>query len=204
MRPAACRWLQGPSATPYYNKPTAAGLERHFGAVCEAAGKPVIVYNVPGRTGLNMSAATTLALARLDGVIGVKEASGDLGQMMAIVQHRDEGFAVLSGDDAMTLALIAAGGDGVISVVSNEAPASMSQLVDAARSGDFASARDLHYRLLQLMDANFVESNPIPVKWALHTMGRIDPGIRLPLVPLSEEQHSVVQQALDAAGVLPA
>ncbi len=192
------------SATPYYNKPTTAGLERHFGAVCEAAGKPVIVYNVPGRTALNMSAATTLALARLDGVIGVKEASGDLGQMMAIILQRDDGFAVLSGDDAMTLALLAAGGDGVISVVSNEIPRQMSQLVDTALSGDFASARDIHYRLLPLMDANFVESNPIPVKWALHAMGRIDPGIRLPLVPLSEDQHPVVRQALDAAGVLPA
>jgi len=190
------------SATPYYNKPTPAGLERHFQAVCQAAGKPVILYNVPGRTGLNMTAQVTLALARLDGVAGVKEASGDLGQMMAILAGRPEGFSVLSGDDAITLALLAVGGDGLISVIANEAPGPMARLVDAGRRGDFRAARELHYRLLPLMDANFIESNPIPVKWALHAMGRIGPGIRLPLVPLSEDKQPAMQRALQAAGVL--
>lgn len=191
------------SATPYYNKPTPAGLERHFAAVCDAAGRPVILYNVPGRTGLNMPARVTLALARLDGVAGVKEASGDLGQMMAILAARDDAFSVLSGDDAITLPLLAAGGDGLISVVSNEAPGPMAQLVDAGLGGDFAAARALHYRLLPLMEANFVESNPIPVKWALAEMGRIGPGIRLPLVPLSDEKRATVRAALEQAGLLP-
>jgi 4-hydroxy-tetrahydrodipicolinate synthase len=190
------------SATPYYNKPTPAGLERHFQAVCEAAGRPVIVYNVPGRTGLNMTARVTLSLARLDGVAGVKEASGDLGQMMAIIAERPEAFSVLSGDDAITLALLAAGGDGLISVIANEAPGPTAALVDAGLRGDFAAARALHYRLLPLMDANFVESNPIPVKWALQAMGRIGPGIRLPLVPLSKDRQPAVRRALEAAGIL--
>lgn len=189
------------SATPYYNKPTPAGLERHFGAVCDAGGKPVILYNVPGRTSLNMPAKVTLALSKLDGVVGIKEASGDLGQMMAIIAGRSEDFAVLSGDDAITLALLAHGGDGLISVVSNEAPGPMAQLVDAGLRGDFAAARELHYGILPLMEANFVESNPIPVKWALKEMGRIGPGIRLPLVPLSRNKEPIVRAALAAAGV---
>ena len=189
------------SATPYYNKPTPAGLERHFASVCDAAGKPVILYNVPGRTGLNMTAKTTLALANLDGVVGVKEASGDLGQMMAILRERPPAFSVLSGDDAITLALLALGGDGLISVVANEAPGPMARLVDAGRQGDVAAAREIHYRLLPLMDANFVESNPIPVKFAMHAMGRIGPGIRLPLLPLSREKEAGVRAALAAAGI---
>jgi 4-hydroxy-tetrahydrodipicolinate synthase len=192
------------SATPYYNKPPKEGLRRHFEAICRAAERPVILYNVPGRTGLNMTAEVTLDLAEIEGVIGVKEASGDLEQMMRIVAGRPDGFSVLSGDDAFTLALLAAGGDGLISVASNEVPGPMSELVEAGLGGDFAHARELHYRLLPLMDANFVESNPIPVKWALGEMGRIPPGIRLPLVPLSEAGKGVVRDALRSAGVLGA
>ncbi len=190
------------SATPFYNKPTPAGLERHFEAVCQAADRPVILYNVPGRTGLNQSADVTLALAEIEGVVGVKEASGDLEQMMAILARRPEGFSVLSGDDAFTLALLAAGGDGIVSVAANEVPGRMAELVEAGLEGDFDRARRLHYGLLPLMNANFVESNPIPVKWALQEMGRIGPGIRLPLVPLSASGQATVRAALHAAGAL--
>ena len=190
------------SATPYYNKPTPAGLERHFDAVCQAAGLPVILYNVPGRTALNMPAAVTLSLAGREGIVGIKEASGDLDQMMGILRERPDDFAVLSGDDAITLALLALGGDGLISVVANEVPGPMTRLVRAGLQGDVAAAREIHYQLLPLMEANFVESNPIPVKWALQTMNRIGQGIRLPLVPLSARHHDAVRAALRAAGAL--
>lgn len=191
------------SATPYYNKPTPEGLYRHFGAIADAAGKPVVLYNVPGRTALNMSAATTLHLAARDGIAGVKEASGNLGQIMAILKDRPEGFSVLSGDDGLALAVVALGGDGVISVASNEIPGPMSRLMDAALSGNLAEARRLHYTLLPLMGANFLESNPIPVKAALAAMGKIEPGIRLPLVPLSDSKRPDLLAALKAAGALP-
>lgn len=190
------------SATPFYNKPTPTGLQRHFEAVCRAADRPVILYNVPGRTGLNQSADVTLALAEIEGVVGVKEASGDLEQMMAILARRPEGFSVLSGDDAFTLPLLAAGGDGIVSVAANEVPGPMAELVEAGLEGDFDRARRLHFRLLPLMNANFVESNPIPVKWALREMGRIGPGIRLPLVPLSASSQATVREALREAGAL--
>ena len=189
------------SATPYYNKPTPEGLYRHFGAAADAAGKPVILYNVPGRTSLNMDAATTLRLACRAGIAGVKEASGNLGQIMDIIKGRPEGFSVLSGDDAIALAIVAAGGDGLISVASNEAPGPMAHLTSAALQGDMDSAREIHYRLLSLMNANFVESNPIPVKWALHAMGKIDVGIRLPLVPLSKGKRPALLAALREAGI---
>ncbi len=189
------------SATPYYNKPTMEGLYRHFGAVADAAGKPVILYNVPGRTSVNMDAPTTLRLAARQGIAGVKEASGNLGQIMDIIKGRPEGFSVLSGDDAIALAVVAMGGDGLISVASNEVPGPLSKLIGAALAGDLATARALHYRLLALMNANFIESNPIPVKWALHAMGKIGEGIRLPLVPLSEGNRSAVLAALREARV---
>jgi 4-hydroxy-tetrahydrodipicolinate synthase len=196
---AGCDYIL--SATPYYNKPTPEGLYRHFGAVADAGGKPVILYNVPGRTSVNLDAATALRLAGRTGIAGVKEASGNLGQIMEILKNRPDNFSVLSGDDAFTLAVMAAGGDGVISVVSNAVPGAMSQLAAAALKGDFAGARSHHYRLLGLMNAIFVESNPIPIKWALQRMGKADAGIRLPLVPLSDNKHDVVLAALRDAGV---
>lgn len=189
------------SATPYYNKPTMEGLYRHFGAVADAGGKPVVLYNVPGRTSVNMDAATTLRLAARTGIAAVKEASGNLGQIMEIIKGRPEGFSVLSGDDAIALAVVAMGGDGLISVASNEAPGPMARLIDAGLTGDYAAARKLHYQLLNLMNANFIESNPIPVKWALHVMGKIDQGIRLPLVPLSDARRPALLAALKDAGL---
>jgi 4-hydroxy-tetrahydrodipicolinate synthase len=189
------------SATPYYNKPTPEGLYQHFGAVADAAGRPVILYNVPGRTSVNMDAPTTLRLAARSGIAGVKEASGNLGQIMDVIRGRPEGFSVLSGDDALALAVIALGGDGLISVASNEAPGPLSRLVDCAMKGGLDAARSLHYRLLGLMNVNFIESNPIPVKAALHAMGKIDQGIRLPLVPLSEGKRPALLAALREAGI---
>ncbi len=189
------------SATPYYNKPTPEGLYCHFGAVADAAGKPVILYNVPGRTSVNLDAATALRLACREGIAGVKEASGNLGQIMEIIKGRPDHFSVLSGDDAIALAVVAAGGDGLISVVSNEAPGPAARLIHAALEGNLEEARSIHYRLLALMNANFIESNPIPVKWALHAMGKIDAGIRLPLVPLSEGKRPALLAALREAGI---
>jgi len=190
------------SASPYYNKPTQEGQYRHFSTVADAAGKPVILYNVPGRTAVNLDASTTLRLAARSGIAGIKEASGNLGQMMEILKGRPEHFAVLSGDDGFALALVALGGDGVISVASNEVPGQMARLMNACLGGDFASARVLHLRLLNLMNTNFVESNPIPVKAALAAMGKIAGGIRLPLVPLSESKRPLLLEALREAGAL--
>ena len=189
------------SATPYYNKPTQEGLYRHFSAVAEAATKPVCLYNVPGRTAVNLSADTALRLAAHPNVMGVKEASGDLQQIMRILRDRPENFAVLSGDDWLTLSVISAGGDGLISVVSNEIPAAMTGLVHLLLSGNMEKARGWHYRLLPLMDANFLETNPAPVKAALHCMGRIANILRLPLVPVSEATTTALRVALREAGV---
>jgi 4-hydroxy-tetrahydrodipicolinate synthase len=190
------------SATPYYNKPTPEGVVRHFGALADAGGKPLILYNVPGRTGLNMGAATTLRLAQRPEIAGVKEASGDLDQIMTVLRDRPPGFTLLAGDDAVALALLALGGDGVISVVANEVPGAMTRLVAAARAGDLDEARRLHYRLLNLMRVNFIESNPIPVKAALEAMGRIEGALRLPLVPLSAVHGPALLAALREAGAL--
>ncbi len=188
------------SATPYYNKPTQGGLERHFEAVAEAAKRPVILYNVPGRTSVNLDARTALRLAEQPGIAGIKEASGNLGQIMDILESRPDGFSVLSGDDALTFALMALGGDGVISVVSNEVPGPMARLTELLRAGDLASARALQYKLVGLMKANFLESNPIPVKAALAIMGKIEDVLRLPLTPLSEAHRPALAAALREAG----
>jgi 4-hydroxy-tetrahydrodipicolinate synthase len=189
---------------PMYNKPPQRGLLAHFRAIVEAVGLPVIVYNVPGRTAVNIEAATTLALAELPGIAGIKEASGDLAQITEIIRARPTGFAVLSGDDALTLAVIAAGGDGVISVTSNATPRRMRDLVALARAGDFARAREIHLALTPWMRAAFVETNPLPVKAALHLMGKVGPTHRLPLVPLAEELLATVRSSLVAAGALSA
>jgi 4-hydroxy-tetrahydrodipicolinate synthase len=189
------------SATPYYNKPGAAGLCRHFGAIADAATKPVCLYNVPSRTGLNLKPALAIQLAAHPNIMGIKEASGDLKQVMDILQERPDDFSVLSGDDWLTLAAISAGADGLISVVSNEVPAEMTALVHLLLSGNLEQARSWHYRLLPLMDANFLETNPSPCKAALHLMGRIENVLRLPLTPAGEETVSTLRAALRLAGV---
>jgi len=190
---------------PYYNKPTQAGLAAHFGAVADAVGGlPVVLYNVPGRTGSNITAATTLAMAReRENIVGTKEASGDLAQIMAILRDRPANFRVLSGDDAVTLPLMALGADGVISVASNEAPDLMTRLVALALEGHWEDARVLHYRLLPLMEANFLESNPGPVKAALALMGLLGEHYRLPLVPVQDATRSRVRALLRELRLLP-
>jgi len=190
------------SVSPYYNKPTPAGLYGHYKAIAEAVDIPVFVYNVPGRTGSNVDAATLLRIAEIEKIAGVKEASGNIEQVMTIIGGRPDGFLVISGDDALTLPIIAAGGDGVVSVVANEAPAAMSDLVRAALTGDFEKARALHYKLLPLMQANFIESNPIPAKTALEFMGRGPANFRLPLAPLETEHVGALRAALERAGLL--
>lgn len=177
--------------TPFYNKPTPGGLVAHFKTVADAAGLPIVIYNVPGRTGSNVSPAVIIRVAReVPLVKAVKEASGSIIQMMEIIKLAATGgpkdFAVLSGDDAFTLPLIAAGGHGCISVVCNEVPKQFSEMVHAALDKDFDKARTLHYQLWDLMNINFIESNPIPVKTALSLMGRIELGLRLPLIPMEE------------------
>ncbi|HEX5575496.1 MAG TPA: 4-hydroxy-tetrahydrodipicolinate synthase [Gemmatimonadales bacterium] len=189
------------SATPYYNKPTQEGLYRHFMAVADAATKPVCLYNVPGRTSVNLRPELTLRLAAHANVMGIKEASGDLKQIMDILRARPDDFTLLSGDDWLTLPALSAGGDGLISVVSNEVPAAMTALVHLLLSGNLENARVWHYRLLPLMDANFLETNPAPCKAALHAMGRIQNVLRLPLVPASEATSTALRDALRQAGV---
>jgi 4-hydroxy-tetrahydrodipicolinate synthase len=189
------------SVGPYYNKPTQAGYYAHFRAVAEV-GLPVVLYNVPGRTASNIEASTQLRLAEVPNIVAVKEASGSIGQIMEIIRNRPRDFRVLAGDDAFALPVIALGGDGVVSVVSNETPGWMRSIVDAALAGDFARARELHYKLLPLMDANFVESNPIPVKAAMAMMGLIEENYRLPLVPISAANREKLQKVVEQLGLL--
>ena len=189
---------------PYYNKPTQEGLYAHFRAVAEAVKDlPVVMYNVPGRTGSNIAAATTLRLAHeVENIVGIKEASGDLTQIMAILRGRPEHFRVMSGDDAVTLPLIALGAEGLISVASNEAPAFVSRMVDLALAGQWQEARALHYKLLPLMEANFVESSPGPVKAALALMGLIEENFRLPLVPVQASTRARLKTLLLELGLM--
>src|SRR5919206_938050 len=189
---------------PYYNKPTQEGLYQHFRAVAEAVPEtPVVLYNVPGRTSSNISAETTLRLARdCENVVAVKEASGNMAQIMEIIRGRPKDFLVLSGDDALTFAMLALGADGLISVASNEAPGPMSEMVDAALAGEWERARAAHYRLLPLMDVNFIESSPGPVKAALALMGQLEENLRLPLVPVTEKTRARVRDVLEELGLL--
>jgi 4-hydroxy-tetrahydrodipicolinate synthase len=187
--------------SPMYNKPPQRGIEAHFRAITDAVDLPVIVYNVPGRTGSNIEARTALRLAELPHIVGIKEASGHIGQIGDILRDRPPHFMVLSGDDAFTLPVMALGGDGVISVTSNATPRAMAELVDACASGDLAAARVMHRRLLPWMHAAFVESNPIPVKAALALMGRMTSHVRLPLVPLAPAHEAGLREALRTAGV---
>ncbi len=191
------------SVTPYYNRPTPEGLYQHFRALAESVRIPVILYNVPSRTGCNLDVETVLRLAEIPNIIGVKEASGNLEQIMEILRRRPQGFLVLSGDDAWTLPILALGGDGVISVVANEAPAEMRELVRAALAGDLERARALHYRLLPLMRGNFFETNPIPVKAALAMMGLIEENYRLPLVPPRTETRERLRRILADLNLIP-
>ena len=169
--------------TPYYNKPTPEGLYQHFKAIADATPLPIMLYNVPGRTGCNIDAATCARLATIPRIVGVKEASGNIQQMAEVCRAVPADFLVLSGDDAVTLPLMAIGGRGVISVASNEIPAEMSQMVEAAERSDYATARALHTRLLPLLLGNFMESNPVPVKFAMAAMGLCEEVYRLPMVP---------------------
>jgi 4-hydroxy-tetrahydrodipicolinate synthase len=195
------------SVTPYYNKPTPEGLFQHYSAISEGVGLPIVVYNVPGRTGVNVDPVTLARLATISNVIAVKEASGNVTQMCEICASVPDDFIVLSGDDALTLPLMAIGGRGIISVASNEIPAEMSQLVELAERGDFAGARALHQRILPLMQVNFIESNPIPVKSAMASMGLLEDVYRLPMVPprpASKQKIEAVLQLLGIGGGVPA
>ena len=188
--------------TPMYNKPPQRGLIAHFRAVADASDLPVVLYNVPGRTGINLQVDTTLDLASHPRIVAIKEASGDLGQITEIIQRRPAGFSVLSGDDALTFAVIALGGEGLISVVSNATPRLMTELVAAARAGNLDRARAINTQLTPWMRAAFLESNPIPAKAALHMMGHIGPALRLPLVELNPVHHAAVRAALVTAGAM--
>jgi 4-hydroxy-tetrahydrodipicolinate synthase len=192
------------SVTPYYNRPTPDGLFRHYEAIASATSLPIVVYNVPGRTGCNVLPATLTRLASLPSVIGVKEASGQMTQICEVLRTLPPEFLVLSGDDALTLPAMAVGARGIISVASNEAPADMARMVEAAERNDFAAARDIHARLLPLMLANFAESNPGPVKAAMASLGLLDESYRLPMVPPRPETREILAQALGAAGLRPA
>ena len=190
------------SVTPYYNKPTQEGLYQHFKAIAEAVSLPIILYSVQGRTGVNIEPATVGRLSHIENIIGIKEASGNISQMSTILNAVPEDFLVLSGDDAITLPLIALGGRGVISVASNEIPTEMTALTRLALAGDFAGARQIHRRFLPLMDINFVESNPIPVKAALAEMGLLEAVWRLPLVAPKPENRARIRAVLESLNLV--
>jgi 4-hydroxy-tetrahydrodipicolinate synthase len=190
------------SVTPYYNKPTQEGLFQHYRAIAGDVGLPIIVYNVPGRTGCNVEVPTLARLSEVPNIVGVKEASGNVSQMCEVCRAVPADFVVLSGDDALTLPLMAVGGHGIISVIGNEAPAEMARMVELAERNDFAAARRVHAQLMPLMTANFVESNPIPVKAAMAVMGLLEEVYRLPMVPPSETSRRRIAEALAASGVL--
>ncbi len=190
------------SVTPYYNKPTQEGLFQHYQAIASSTELPIIVYNVPGRTGVNLEPVTVKRLSAIKNIVGIKEASGNVVQMAAILNCVPEDFTVLSGDDAVTLALFALGGRGVISVVSNEIPAEMARLCRLGLDGDLTGAREIHRQYFSLMEVNFVESNPIPVKAALSLMGLLEPVWRLPLVAPKAENFAWIERVLDECGLI--
>jgi 4-hydroxy-tetrahydrodipicolinate synthase len=190
------------SVGPYYNKPTQEGYYQHFKAIAESEDIPVVVYNIPGRTGSNIEAKTMLRIAEIPNVVAVKESSGNIQQIMEIIRDCPADFSVLAGDDFIALSVIALGAVGVVSVVSNEMPGMMRTMVDTARKGDFAKARELHYKLLPLMNANFIESSPIPVKTALAMMGMMEEKCRLPLVPMSAANREKFRRVVEEVGLL--
>jgi 4-hydroxy-tetrahydrodipicolinate synthase len=190
------------SVTPYYNKPTQEGLYQHFRAIAESTPLPIVVYNVPGRTGVNVETPTLARLAQIPNIIAVKEASGNVSQMCDVCVAVPKDFLVLSGDDALTLPLMAVGGHGIISVAGNEIPAEMVQMVEAAERNDFAAARAIHARILPLMSINFVESNPVPVKAAMASMGLLDEIYRLPMTPPKPESKEKINNVLKSLSLL--
>jgi 4-hydroxy-tetrahydrodipicolinate synthase len=192
------------SVAPYYNKPSQEGLYQHYRAIADSTPLPIIVYNVPGRTGVNVEPATLARLASISNIVGVKEASGNVGQMCDVLLSVPADFIVLSGDDALTLPVMAVGGRGVVSVVSNEMPGEMVKMVEAAERGDFAAARAVHARMMPLMQVNFVEANPIPVKAAMAAMGLIEEAYRLPMCPPRAESREKILRVLQRLELLGA
>jgi len=190
------------SVTPYYNKPTQEGLYQHYKAIASAVSLPIVVYSVQGRTGVNVEPPTLKRLAEIDNIVGVKEASGNISQMASVIHHVPERFAVLSGDDSITIPLIALGGKGIISVVSNEIPRQMTELAQLALAGDFSGARKIQREFLPLMEVNFVESNPGPVKAAMALMGLLEPVWRLPMVPPAAASQTKIEKVLESLGLL--
>lgn len=190
------------TASPYYNKPTQEGQYQHFRAIAQAVEKPLVLYNVPGRTSANIEPATLGRLAKIPNIIAVKEASGNIGQIAEVFNHVPDNFLVFSGDDAVTLPVISLGGVGIISVASNEIPKEMSELTAAALNNDWKKARQIHRKYLPLMQANFLESNPMPVKTVVAMMGRVDEVFRLPMVPVKRETRVKLQQIASEIGLL--
>jgi 4-hydroxy-tetrahydrodipicolinate synthase len=192
------------SVSPYYNKPTQEGLFQHFKAIAESTPVPIVLYNVPGRTAVNIETPTLARLAAIPNIGGVKEASGNMGQMCDVMQAVAPDFIVLSGDDALTLPLMAVGGRGIVSVASNEIPTEMVRMVEAAEAGDFAAARQVHARIMPLMQMNFVEANPVPVKAAMAAMGLLDEVYRLPMCPPRAESREKILKVLKTLELLGA
>jgi len=190
------------SVSPYYNKPTQEGLYQHFKAIAEAVALPIVVYNIQGRTGVNVETPTLKRLAGFSNIVGVKEASGNISQMADVVHNLPAAFNMLSGDDSITIPLISLGGRGVISVVSNEIPGEMTEMTRLAMQGDYAGARAIQRRFLPLMQVNFVEANPGPAKWAMYRMGLLEPAYRLPMVPPSDASKARIEQVLAATGLI--
>jgi 4-hydroxy-tetrahydrodipicolinate synthase len=192
------------SVTPYYNKATQEGLYQHYRAIAASIEIPIVLYSVQGRTGVNIEPSTVVRLAEIENIVGIKEASGNITQIAEVVHKVPENFIVLSGDDAMTLPVISLGGRGVVSVVSNQIPAAMSELTRLANRNDFDGARKLQRRYFPLMQVNFVEANPIPVKWAMSVMGLLEPVYRLPMVPPTAANMKKIEQVLESIGLLAA
>ncbi|MGE5736448.1 MAG: 4-hydroxy-tetrahydrodipicolinate synthase [Acidobacteriota bacterium] len=190
------------TASPYYNKPTQEGQYRHFKSIAESIDKPIILYNVPGRTGANLEPSTLARLAEVPNIVGVKEASGNISQLADVIHAVPQHFLVLSGDDALTLPVISLGGIGVISVASNEIPHEMAEMTRAALNNDWDTARRLHHKYLPLMQANFIESNPLPVKAVLSMMGKLEEVYRLPLLPMRRDTRSRLQKIATESGVV--
>ena len=195
MRKAGAQGLL--SVTPYYNKPTPEGLYQHYKAIAEGVGLPLIVYNVPGRTGVNVEPRTLARLATIPNVVGVKEASGNMGQICEVVRSVPEGFLVLSGDDSLTLPVMAVGGHGIISVASNGVPSEMVRMVEHAEANDFASARRIHTQIMPFLTVNFIEANPIPIKAAMAMMGLLEERYRLPMVPPQASSKAKIAEVLE-------
>ncbi len=186
------------SVTPYYNKPTQEGLYQHYKAITDAVNLPLIVYNIQGRTGVNVETNTLMRLSEIPGIVGVKEASGNIAQIAEVAHRLPERFSILSGDDSITIPVIALGGKGIVSVASNEIPGPMTELARLALAGDFAGARAIQKRYFALMQANFIEANPAPAKWAMSRMGLLEPICRLPMVQPSEASKQKIESILEA------